>query len=154
MCTAFGSTCVDILLRVYLPWLQSNMRALTDDIMEWLSQRLSRDDMEHLANELDISPHYFSCLAEHCQQCEFQSTNNILRNWLRYQTSREEAYILMGNALRHPDVGLNLIAREVLDYPPAKQRSKKGKSQPATGTNMRNWKGPKVPISYTVRWYF
>ena len=42
---------------------------------------------------------------------------DILMTWFNRQSSREEAFIKLGEALIHPDVGLNLIAREVLNYP-------------------------------------
>ena len=45
----------------------------------------------------------------------------ILEVWLKKQPSREAAYVTMGEALIA--VRLNLIAREVLDYPPAKNES-------------------------------
>ena len=42
---------------------------------------------------------------------------DILTSWFNKQNSREEAFNKLGQALIHPDVGLNLIAREVLNYP-------------------------------------
>ena len=42
---------------------------------------------------------------------------DILTYWLNKQNSPEEAFIKLGEALIHPDVGLNLIAREVLNCP-------------------------------------
>ena len=50
-----------------------------------------------------------------------ESIRDILKNWLNRQDSRHAAYIAMGEALAHPDVGLNLIAREVLNYPPVER---------------------------------
>ena len=49
------------------------------------------------------------------------AANHILTNWLHSQNDRKEAYRNMGEALRHKDVNLKLIAREVLDYPPVGQ---------------------------------
>ena len=45
------------------------------------------------------------------------ANHDILSDWLKRQNSREEAYLLMGEALIK--AGLKLIAREVLNYPPA-----------------------------------
>ena len=54
----------------------------------------------------------------------------ILTKWLKQQPNRKVAYIKMAKALRHPSVGLNLIAgEEVLGFTPAKWKTKSTKSR-------------------------
>ena len=92
-----------------------------------LSQRLSKDDMKRLASTLYISPQDVNIsLLTSCTDPESIAAANhdILKNWLNRQDNRCAAYTTLGEALIHPDVGLNLIAREVLDYPPAKTENK------------------------------
>ena len=47
---------------------------------------------------------------------EKEAIKYIITAWLKSQDSREEAYFNLAEALIHPDVGLSLVAREVLDY--------------------------------------
>ena len=107
----------------YPPSFKVYLRALTDDMLERLSQVLTKTDMKRLAPKLDISLEEVNrSYAEECDDNAVRSANyKILSRWLKKQNSREQAYIKLGEALLHPDVGLNLIAREVLDYFPQKQ---------------------------------
>ena len=63
------------------------------------------------------------CLGNMISKLSKHSTNisgpvyDILMSWFNKQNSREEAFIKLGQALIHPDVGLNLVAREVHNYP-------------------------------------
>ena len=83
--------------------------------------------MEDLADAIDVSDakrmdeilHFGnvdSTLSKH-------STNisgpvyDTLMSWSNKKNSRKEAFIKLGQAFIHPDVGLNLVAREVLNYP-------------------------------------
>ena len=77
--------------------------------------------MKRLAAQLGISPQEVnSWYTVRCtdQAAVTAANRDILSDWLKRQNSREEAYVIMVGALTHPDVGLNLIAREVLKYPP------------------------------------
>ena len=56
-----------------------------------------------------------TCLTNHDRSIE-EAVHSMLTQWLLRQRNRSEAYIAIGEALR--DVGLNLIAGEVLDFPP------------------------------------
>ena len=62
-------------------------------------------------NEID------TCLTNHEESIE-EAVHSMLTKWLLRQRSRTEVYIAIGTALCSKDVGLNLIAGEVLDYPP------------------------------------
>ena len=78
--------------------------------------------MKRLASQLDISDKEVNTSFN--KQRPFttkESIHDILKNWLNRQDSRHAAYITMGEALTHPDVGLKLIAREVLNYPPVER---------------------------------
>ena len=80
--------------------------------------------MKRLSSQLDISKQEVNTrYATHCtdRTAVTAANHDILSDWLKRQNSREEAYVIMGEALTHPDVGLNLIAREVLDYPPVER---------------------------------
>ena len=90
-------------------------------VVEHLSGRLSAGDMKRLSSQLDMSQQEVNTrYATHCtdRAAVTAANQDILSDWLKRQNSREEAYVIMGEALTHPDVGLNLIAREVLNYPP------------------------------------
>ena len=92
--------------------------------MERLTGRLSAGDMKRLSSQLDISQQEVNTrYATHCtdRAAVTAANHDILSDWLKRQNSREEAYVIMGEALTHPDVGLNLIAREVLNYPPVER---------------------------------
>ena len=94
-------------------------KELQNDQIKNLSQRLHKDDMYRLAPKLNISIGTVdSTFAKYCTNTS-EAINEILHSWLKRQNSREEAYMKLGEALIHPDVGLNLVAREILDYPPA-----------------------------------
>ena len=49
-----------------------------------------------------------------------KAINEVLHDWFRGQNSSEEAYTTLREALKHPDVGLNLIATETFDSPTTK----------------------------------
>ena len=63
------------------------------------------------SNEIDTCSHYH-------EKSTQEAVHSMLTEWLLRQRNRIEAYVTMGMALCHKDVGLNLIAGEVLDYPP------------------------------------
>ena len=80
--------------------------------------------MKRLARQLDISKTEVETSFN--KQKSFttkEAIHDILKNWLNRQDNRFAAYIAMGEALTHPNVSLNLIAREVLNYPPVEQRN-------------------------------
>ena len=82
-----------------------------------MSHELTKDDMYRLASKLGISPEDIeSSFAKFCTN-EKVAIQDILTTWFKRQYSREEAYKILGEALVHPDVGLNLVAREVLSFP-------------------------------------
>ena len=58
-----------------------------------------------------------ACLKNHGKSIE-EAVHSMLTEWLIRQRNRHEAYVTMGMALCHKNVGLNIIAGEVLDYPP------------------------------------
>ena len=78
--------------------------------------------MKRLSHQLGISPQDVDT-SFHKQRpfTTKEAIKGVLTNWLNRQDNRYAAYIAMGEALIHPDVGLNLIAREVLNYPPAER---------------------------------
>ena len=88
---------------------------------------MDRDDMNRLQPKLEITDGDINIsFIKNCsnpQKAKFE----IFKSWLKRQPSREAAYVTMGEALIHPDVGLNLIATEVLDYPPPKVKEAKRK---------------------------
>ena len=101
------------------PTYQLLCPALTDDHLLELSLRLSGDTMIHLAIELGISSHEVrKTFEKYCADGSPTQKANIelLRTWLKKQKSCKDAYILMGEGLIQ--VGLNIIAKEVLDYDP------------------------------------
>ena len=110
------------------PWTflsQVWWRALSDDVIDELSCRLSKDDMDRLAPELGISSEEVNKIfAKHCPEREptQKANREIILKWRNRQNSREEAYHLLGEALIRGD--LKLIAREVLKYPPDMNGSK------------------------------
>ena len=95
-------------------------RKLTDANILTLSSRLMKDSVRRLALHLGVSSADIdSSFNDHPAGKE--AANHILTNWLHGQNDRKEAYRNMGEALRHKDVNLKLIAGEVLDYPPVGQ---------------------------------
>ena len=85
-----------------------------------LSSRLKKEGIKRLALHLGVSSADIdNSFSDHPAGAE--AVNHILTNWLDGQDGRKEAYRSMGEALRHKDVKLPLIAREVLDYPPVGQ---------------------------------
>ena len=95
-------------------------RELTDANILTLSSRLMKDSVRRLALHLGVSSADIdSSFNDHPAGKE--AANHILTNWLHGQNNRKEAYRNMGEALRHKDVKLKLIAREELDYPPVGQ---------------------------------
>ena len=103
-----------------------------------LSQRLHKDDMYRLAPKLNISiVTVDSTFAKYCTNTN-EAIKEILHSWLKRQTSREDAYVKLGEALIHPDVGLNLVAREILDYPPANKTFSDSQHPNKVTTNSNN----------------
>ena len=103
--------------------LQVNSRAITDDVLELLSRRLSKNDMKRLSSKLNISPQdvntsYDQHSTDHAAVTA--AKYDLLNDWLKRQNSRTEAYVLMGEALI--GAGLRLISTEVLDYPDSTAR--------------------------------
>ena len=96
--------------------LQLTARVLSDTHIQLLSHKLNMDDMYRLAVKLDISPEDVE--ADFAKFCTNKTVviHNTLDQWMKGQDSREEAYRKLVEALIHPDVGLNLLAREVLGY--------------------------------------
>ena len=95
-----------------------NGKKLQNYQIQDLSQRLRRDDMYRLAPKLNISVETVdSAFAKYCTNIS-EAIKEILNSWLKRQKSRGDAYVKLGEGLIHPDVGLNLVAREVLGYPP------------------------------------
>ena len=118
--------------------IQLNGRAMTDDVLEHLSRRLSKNDMKRLAPELNISPEEVNTrYANDCtdRAAVTAANHDILSDWLNRQDSREEAHILIGEALIR--AGLKLIAREVLNYSPTRRKTSThpASNTLATGTN-------------------
>ena len=91
-------------------------RVLCDTLLELLSTQLTKDDIYRLASKLDISQEDVEAsFANFCTN-EKLAIHDILDTWLTRQDSRAEAYQKLVKAMIHPDIGLNLIAREVLGY--------------------------------------
>ena len=75
--------------------------------------------MKRLVLQLDISSEEVeTSLNQQRQFTTKEAIQNILQKWLKRQDNRYVVYITMGKALIHPDVGLNLVATEVLKYHP------------------------------------
>ena len=101
--------------------------------MDKLSGRLTKGHMKRLAPELKItSEEVNKTSVKHCPDVMFtqnadpaksqdkvltQKANyEILTNWMNNQNSREDAYVLMKDALER--AGLKLFVKEVLYYGP------------------------------------
>ena len=87
-----------------------------DHMLEMLSIQLSREDASHLGQILAIPQHDIDFYLSNNGVSEKEAIFSLLKRWLKRQNSRQEAYNLMGQALVHNDVGLNLLATEILDY--------------------------------------
>ena len=110
--------------QTYFPYTlipsQLRQKAFTDDALELVSQRLTKDKMKFLARELDIEPKEVKeTYAKYCPD-EKLANFELLSNWLNNQQSREKAYVKLGDALIR--IGLQLVTYEVLGYFPAKQQ--------------------------------
>ena len=93
---------------------------MSDAHIATLSTRLQKDGVRRLALHLGVSSADINnSFTDHPSISE--AAIHILTSWLHGQNDRKEAYRNMGEALRHEDVKLKLIAREVLDYPPVEQ---------------------------------
>ena len=92
------------------------------EIVAWTT----RFQFDKLTSELEIKPEEKIVItAKHCtNDTDVQNASyETLKCWRDNQESRDKAYVLMGEALIR--AGLKLIAREVLNYPPAMNTSKR-----------------------------
>ena len=99
-------------------------KTIDDDILDKISVYMSDNDIKRLAPKLKISPieMYDSYTKHDTDPAAIQgAVYDILKTWSNKQNSCKEARNILGEALIHSNVGLNLIAREVLNYPPAKE---------------------------------
>ena len=95
-----------------------------NDIIERLSVTVSKDEVCHLATRLNISSEEVKMtFGEHCIDYipVREAIHDILKAWFKKQPNIKQAYDTLGNAMVHREVGLNLIAREILGYEPLKQ---------------------------------
>ena len=97
--------------------------------------------MKRLSPQLDIPQQEVNTrYATHCTDrvAVTAANHDILSDWLNRQDSREEAYVLMGEALIR--AGLKLIAWEVLNYPPTRRENERKPdikwNTTATGTSV------------------
>ena len=98
-------------------------RELTDSNIDKLSAKLDKDETRRLGLKLGMaSTDMDKCFSNHATSTT-EAVSSVLKTWLKRQRDRTEAYICLGKALCHPDVGLNLYAGEVLSYPPVGQTS-------------------------------
>ena len=98
-------------------------RELTDSNIDELSAKLDKEETRRLGLKLGMSSTEMDkCFNNHTSSIT-EAVSSVLKTWLKRQRYRKEAYISLGKALCHPDVGLNLHAGEVLDYPPVGQTS-------------------------------
>ena len=104
---------------------------------------------DRLTTELKIKPaEKDQITAQHCmnttdvQNAKFE----ILQCWSDNQESDEQAYVLMGEALLR--AGLKPIAREVLNYPPAMNTSKRSSTAHNNGPSSlkRLRTEPQIPV--------
>ena len=96
-----------------------------DDPLTKVSRKLNKDDIFRLASKLEISEKEVNNSFVKHSKIHTKTTEAILAQWMKKQSSREDAYLRMGKALTHTDVGLNLIAKEVLNYPNTEKKSKR-----------------------------
>ena len=85
------------------------------EVWEELSKEIDVPDLKRMDKVLHFD-NVDSTLAEHSTNTS-GATYDILITWFNKQNSPEEAFVGLGEALIHPDVGLNLVAGEVLGYP-------------------------------------
>ena len=89
-----------------------------------IARRLFVLQFDKLLLELEIKPEEKNQItAQHCtNDTDLKNARfETLKYWRDNQESRGKAYVLLGEALIR--AGLKLIAREVLNYPPAMKRS-------------------------------
>ena len=99
---------------------------LLDHQLDALAQRLNKTNVYHLAERLNIPTQTVDAsFGLFCTDSPstVKAIRFVLTNWLNRQNNRKEAYLKLGEALIHPDVGLNLIAHEVLCYPTIEKSS-------------------------------
>ena len=89
---------------------------MEDAHLEKVSGRLNKEEMYRLGQKLGISSRQMDASFMKFCSSENDAILHILSRWLKRQNSREEAYLALGDAMIHPDVGLNLITKEVLGY--------------------------------------
>ena len=99
---------------------EAKQTPLSDENLDTLARKLTQKDLERLAPKLDIdiNTEVKKTFAKQCKDNlpVFLSNSGVLRRWLNKQNDRYEAYVRLGEAMIHPDVGLNLPAKEVLQY--------------------------------------
>ena len=123
--TAYGNVNILVLLSALFEFPKDEML---------FSQEVQKRDLEdqHLVRLSKALPKYYrklmaqlglsnieieTCLTNHEKSIE-EAVHSMLTEWLLRQRNRIEAYVTIGMALCHNNVRLNLIAGEVLDYPP------------------------------------
>ena len=91
-----------------------------------------------MASKLEIpSRKIDNSFVKHCKTYK-NAIYDIIAQWRMQQKSREEAYVKMGKALTHADVGLKLKAREVLEYPNTVKKSKGNPAKQGIYTSYMN----------------
>ena len=100
------------------PWCSIHVEGgkLVDHHLEKLSTRLNKEEIYRLGRKLGIPSRQIDASFMKFCSSEKDAILHILSRWLKRQNSREEAYLVLGDAMIHPDVRLNLIAKEVLGY--------------------------------------
>ena len=106
-----------------------------------IARRLTGFQFDKLTSELDIKPEEKNQItAQHCtndtdvKKARFET----LKYWWDNQESNEEAYVLMGEALIR--AGLKRIAREVLNYPPTLNTSKRSSAAHDNGPSRKRFR--------------
>ena len=102
-----------LLLKFYI-WFQTSGPELNEDHLEILSGRLNKEEIYRLGQRLGIPSRQMD--ASFMKFCTSEKDAS-LSTWLKRQNNRQDAFENQGKAMVHPDVGLNLLAKEVLDYP-------------------------------------
>ena len=112
---------------------------LTDSMMEKLSTEIQKEDIYLLAFKLGISHQEVDrTFTKKCTDkiSIKKAILDVLQTWLRGQSSPQEAYTALREAMKHPDVKLNMIVTETLDCPTTKPPAKrKRKSNPKESTD-------------------